>query len=219
MMNTKRAWTLTYPIFLGYISVGFVFGMMTVSAGIPWLYAVASSVFLYAGASQFLLVSSVKAVTPIIDIFVSIFLLNLRHIFYFKPVASKIESRGPKRWYSVFSMTDEVFALLSDSHVKKDDSFLILLFSQGYWILGTFLGAVLGGLLASTHIEGLDFSLIALFVVLFIEKLNWKKDQWVLTLCLGICTVAWVLIPASFFLITSIAICLMLAAWLEARKS
>lgn len=197
--------------------MGFVFGMMTSTSGYSWYYATLSSIFLYAGASQFLLVNSIKSTLPYVDIFVSIFLLNLRHIFYFKPIEKKIETMGFKRWYSVLTLTDEVFAVLSDDQVQRKDAFLVLLFSHIYWVLGTLLGALFGQWLSSARIHGLDFSLIALFVVLFIEKLKPAKDKLALSLCLVVCITAWNIIPMSFFLLSAIIIGLALAVWLERR--
>ena len=46
-----------------------------------------------------------------------------------------------------------------------------------YWIVGTFLGGVIGNLIAF-NTQGLDFALTALFVVLFLEQMR-KRENWI----------------------------------------
>ena len=49
--------------------------------------------------------------------------------------------------------------------------FLISLFDQSYWVLGSVLGSVLGQVMP-LDFTGIDFSMTALFVVIFLEQ--WK---------------------------------------------
>ena len=43
-----------FPIFLGYIPLGFAYGVLAVQNGIPAVYAVLFSLLVYAGAGQFI---------------------------------------------------------------------------------------------------------------------------------------------------------------------
>ena len=52
----RRAFTLTIPILLGYIPLAIAYAVMWTQSGLPALWALAASVFVYAGAMQFLLV-------------------------------------------------------------------------------------------------------------------------------------------------------------------
>ncbi len=199
----SRILSITYPVLLGYVSVGFVFGVLARAADHSVAFAALTSIGLFAGAAQFLLLRLIQSSTPLIEIFLAVFLLNLRHIFYYKPVQKKLPPRGPKSWYTIFAMTDESFALLTEDNVRAEDSFWILLFNQAYWVAGTVMGAFFGVLLAS-QLEGLDFSLLALFLVLLLEKIRFSQDKSLLSWCLAVCLVGWLLFPPQFFLILSI---------------
>jgi 4-azaleucine resistance transporter AzlC len=212
----RRIFHLTYPLFLGYVSVGFVFGVVAVGQGLPAVFAILSSVFVYAGASQFLLVNLVSSGTALLQIFIAVFLLNLRHLFYYKPVERIMPKTGPARWYSILALTDEAFALMSKPDMKPEDTYAALMMVHGYWIFGTALGALVGGG-AIAKLEGLDFSLIALFTVLLIDKLKWKKDVLVLGCTFLISFTLWENLAERYFLITAIGLSLALAVWLEKR--
>ncbi len=204
----------TYPIFLGYISVGFVFGVVATTSDLSITYTILTSIFIYAGAAQFLLVNALKVGMPLYDIFISIFLLNIRHIFYFKPLEKIFARSGPKKWYSVLALTDESFALLSGIDVKKEDTHKIIGINQIYWVSGTILGSLLGSYF-TPQIEGLDFSLLALFMVLFIEKLKIKKDLGTISLVAIFCLVAWFAVPPHVFLIIAITSNLLISHLME----
>lgn len=213
----KPLLVLTFPIFLGYVSVGFVFGVFARGAGLDFWYAVLVSILLYAGASQFLLVRLLQTAAPVFEIGIAIFLINLRHIFYYRPIQKKVPPKGPLRWYTISAMTDETFALLTDAEVTPKESFLVTMINQSYWVLGTVAGAYFGETLAK-NIVGLEFSLIALFTVLLIEKLKWKQDSGLIAMSLGICIVSRVLVPSSLFLLASMSLCLFVLV-LKERKS
>jgi predicted branched-subunit amino acid permease len=64
-MNTyclKIALKTTIPVFLGYISCGIAFGLVTVNAGYPWWLAPAMGVLIFAGAGQFLAIPLFKTI-------------------------------------------------------------------------------------------------------------------------------------------------------------
>lgn len=66
---------------LGYVPVAISFGLAAVYADIsPWV-AVLVSVLVYAGASQFILVSLVASGSAALSIVGIVLLMNLRHFF------------------------------------------------------------------------------------------------------------------------------------------
>ena len=54
--------------------------------------------------------------------------------------------------------------------------FLVSLLDQIYWVFGTVLGSVLGSVL-NINTEGIDFSMTALFLVVFTEQWKSTKDH------------------------------------------
>ena len=87
--------------------------------------------------------------------------------------------------YLVFAITDETFALVSglelpDNVNKGAMYFAISLLDQSYWVLGSVIGAVAFSVLEkynlAQYLNGVDFALTALFVVLTIEQIKQNHD-------------------------------------------
>ena len=71
--------------------------------------------------------------------------------------------------YLIFALTDETFSVICDENVpetlEQDKVFFWITFlDQCYWVMGSAVGALVGGFL-TFNTQGLDFALTALFVV------------------------------------------------------
>ena len=107
-------------------------------------------------------------------------MVNARHLFYGISMLDKYKGLGKIRTFLIYSLCDETFSISSslvppDGVNKKYFYFFISFLDYLYWVLGTFLGGVVGSVL-SFNIQGLDFVLTALFVVLFMEQMK-KQDN------------------------------------------
>lgn len=169
----RRALSLTFPVFLGYIPLGVAFGVLLVKAGYPWYLAPIMAVVMYAGSGQLLAVSFFAANSGYAEIAVATALMQLRHAFYGLSLLKYFSSFSRIRFYCIHGLTDETYALLTGIDIADDDReemfFLITLFDHAYWILGCTIGAVAGSFIPS-DMKGLDFALTALFTVLAVEK-------------------------------------------------
>ncbi len=167
-MPWRRAMTLSLPVFMGYLPLGMAFAVLWVQQGLPWQYALLSSVMIYAGAIQFLLVGLFAAGADWATIALTTLAVNIRHIFYglSYPMAA-LRGHPVGRVYAIFSLTDEAYSLVAQQGEDTDGCLLIAvqLLCQGYWIAGTLLGLWLGMIIPASVI-GFDFALSALFVVL-----------------------------------------------------
>lgn len=179
----KESLKATIPVFLGYISCGIAFGLVTINAGYPWWLALFMSIFIFAGAGQFVAIPLFATNTSIIVILITELLLNIRHIVYGLPLINKFKECKKFKAYLIFSLTDETFSLLTTTNVpvdvkEEDFYFMISLLNHFYWVVGSIIGA-LAGLLIPFDMTGVDFSLTALFAVLTInqfEKLYKSKN-------------------------------------------
>ena len=80
----------------------------------------------------------------------------------------------------IYALCDETFSVnvtLNDIEGvdKEDVYFAVTLLNQSYWVLGTYLGALFGGII-SINTQGLDFVMTALFIVIFFDYLQRNKD-------------------------------------------
>ncbi|MFC4297212.1 AzlC family ABC transporter permease [Castellaniella hirudinis] len=209
--------SLTAPVAMGYVPLGAVFGFLFVqSGGSGWL-AVASSLLIYAGAAQFMMVPMLYAGLPISAIVLATLVLNLRHVFYGLSLLNTLPARRLARWYSIFALTDETYAVLTalPAQARAPNMALISALNQGWWVLGTTLGAVLGSM-AQVGLTGLDFVLAALFAVLAVEQWRARRDAVPIWIALAAYAIGCVLMPSQALAI-AIALCLLAAALRPAR--
>ncbi|MDR3341492.1 MAG: AzlC family ABC transporter permease [Treponema sp.] len=171
--SLKDALTYSVPVLLGYLAIGIAFGLLLVDAGYPWWLALVMSLVMYAGAGQFIAVGLFAAGAGLAEAALVQLVVNARHLAYGLSMLKRFNRAGPFKYYLIFALSDETFALLSSLPDREDRSrfmFLVALLDQGYWVIGTVIGAVAGSLLPF-NIEGIGFALTALFVVLMIEQI------------------------------------------------
>lgn len=182
----RYAFSKSLPVMFGYLFLGSAFGVMLQQAGYNFIWAFFISLTVFAGSGQFLLVSLLSGGATLTMTAAMTLLINSRHIFYGLSFLERFKKTGKKYPYMIFSLTDETYSVLCSVKPEKDVDegkamFLIALFDHLYWIAGGVLGALLGQFLP-IDFTGIDFSMTALFVVLFIEQwLDFKSHLPALT--------------------------------------
>lgn len=177
----RYAFVQTVPVMLGYLFLGFAFGLMLQDAGYNFWWAFIASTFIYAGSMQFVLVTLLSSGASLIYTAVMTFFINGRHLFYGLSFIEKFRNMGRYFPYMVFSLTDETFSVLCSLKVpegmsEKKVPFYISLLDQCYWVGGSVLGGMIGQLIAFDT-TGIDFSMTALFVVIVLNQWFENKDH------------------------------------------
>jgi len=208
----KTAFKVSIPVMMGYGVLGFAFGLLVTSLEYSWYLALLMSIFIYAGALQFLAIGFFSAKLGLIDIFITSIFVNIRQSFYGLSMLKKFKKSGKLKPYLIFGLTDETYALLTT--IKDDEQlnkkyyyFYLTALNQSYWVTGTIFGAIFGSLVAFDT-AGLEFSLTALFVVLAIEQ--YKANKNFLPFIIGAVTsiLAIILVPINNMLIFAIILSL-----------
>lgn len=209
--------SLSVPVAMGYVPLGMVFGFLFVQAGAPWWLAVLASVLVFAGAAQFMMVPMLAAGLPWASIALATLVVNLRHVFYGLSLLDKLPAKPWARWYLVFALTDETYSVLTTlpPGTSTRQMVTVALLNQGWWVLGSLLGAVIGAQ-AQISLVGLDFALAALFAVLAVEQWRNAESPAPLWVAVGSYAIAWALLPQQALLA---AIGLSVLAGLLWRKS
>ena len=213
----RPAFAVTIPVLCGYLFIGFAFGVMLRDTGFAPPWAFLSSLTIYAGSGQYLLVSLLAANASLVTVAVMTLLLNCRHIFYGLSFLETFHQMGHKKWYMIFSLTDETYSLLCSLKTPEGIDpnamrFWIALLDHSYWIFGSVIGAVIGGVLPFDS-TGIDFAMTSLFTVIFVEQWMSAKCHIPAFLGLGAAAVSLALLgPDNFILPAMIAICVMLVA-------
>lgn len=170
----QSAFKISLPIMFGFVPLGIAFGLLFQDLGYPWYFASLMGIIVYAGAAQFMAIGFLSAGLGAVEIAMSTFFLNSRHMFYGLSFLESFGNWNIRKLYLIFGMTDETYALLTtiqvpDSFVKERYYLYITLFAQFYWVLGCTIGALLADILAF-NTDGMEFAATALFVVLLIEQ-------------------------------------------------
>ena len=205
MKIAKEALRLSFPVMVGYVFLGIAFGILCQQQGYSMLWAFLISLSVYAGSMQFVLLTFFHAGFSLVEVALVTLTVNARQLFYGLSFLKSFPAMGKKRWYMMFSLTDETYSLLcaipnKENREGKQLMFCISLFDQLYWIIGSVLGATIGSLLAFDT-TGIDFAMTALFTVIFVEQwLSAKSHLPALLglLCGGICLL--LLGPSAFLL-------------------
>lgn len=202
---------MSLPVLFGYLFLASAFGIMLYEIGYNWVWAIIISVLVYAGSGQFLLVSLLASNAGLSDIALMTFFVNSRHIFYGISFIEKFRSYGWRYPFLIFSLTDETYGVnLSFSTVPKgvdegNARFLIGLFDHMYWIIGSVIGS-LAGQLIKIDFTGIDFSMTALFTVIFIEQMRSSKSKLPGIIGLFCATVCLLIFGANNFMLPSLII-------------
>lgn len=176
-MNRKAltaAFPVTVPVLMGYLSIGIAFGLMLEAAGYNVIWAFFMSLTIYAGSGQYLGVELLATCAVLSQVALLTFLINFRHLVYGLSLLEKFRGMGKRKFYMIFSLTDETYALLAGVTPPpgvnaKDFYFAIAILDHCYWILGSIIGSVAGALLGF-NTEGVEFAMTALFLVIAVDQ-------------------------------------------------
>lgn len=214
------AFPLTIPVLTGFLTLGIAYGVLMQKNGYGVIWSVLMSAIAFCGSMQYVAITLLTTVFNPIQAFVLSLMVNARHLFYGLSMLPKYKGLGKIRGFLIFALCDETFSISCSTEVpegvnRKYFYFFISLLDYLYWILGSFLGGIIGNLI-KFNTTGLDFALTALFIVLFLEQ--WKKKENRMSGIIGIvCTVvALAIVGADQFVIP--AMVLILAVLTIGRK-
>lgn len=204
-----QSFKVTLPVLFGYLAIGIPFGLMLVNAGYPWWLAPVMSIFMYAGAGQYMAVSLFATGASLSVTAVTMLLLNIRHIVYGLSLISSFKNTGAWKPYLIFALTDETYALMTSCPMPRGSnpgSFYgsIALLNHLYWIAGGLIGGVAGTLIPFSF-EGIDFALTALFTVLLIDQIKKSKDWVAPAIGIGVTILCAIFIPADYVLLAALS--------------
>lgn len=169
----------TLPLILGAIPFGILFGTLAPSSGLSIAATLAMSLFVYAGAAQFIALGLLAAgASPSVIIFTTL-VVNLRHILYATAMVEQVKHLPlVMRALMAFGLTDETFAAVSRRYQQQDINkahwfyFGSMTAMYGNWVLCTILGLILGNAIPNVEQWGLDFAMSVTFIGMVVPYLN-----------------------------------------------
>ena len=175
------------PIVLGYIPVGFAFGVLAQKAGLSMLMTLLMSVIVFAGSAQLISVGLFAAGMDPLSIILTTFVVNLRHMLFSAALSPHLSDwRKPELAGFAAEITDETFALhatrMDEADPPKAETFAVNLTAQVSWVLGTLLGIVGGQLISDIEPFALDYALPAMFIALLVMQIKNRRQIFVAVL-------------------------------------
>lgn len=208
--HLKAVFLDTVPVLTGYLFLGMGFGILLSENGYGVLWALAMSIFVFAGSGQYLAVSLLANSSGLLSAAIATLLVNARHLFYGISLLEKYKGTGKKKPYLIFALTDETYSLVTQNEPPEGMSrhsycFTVSMLDHIYWITGCTLGALVGQFIPINY-EGIEFVLTALFVTMFVDRWLTNKDHF--PAMVGVCAtfVSLLLFGSEFFLIPAMVL-------------
>ncbi|MBQ7447890.1 MAG: AzlC family ABC transporter permease [Eubacterium sp.] len=174
----KYAFIKSLPVLCSYIFLGIAYGILMEEAGFPWFISMFASIVVYTGAFQFVLTTLMAAGASIVTIAVTAFLMNSRQTFYALTFMDDFNQMGRFKPFMIFSLTDESYAVKCSLELPGEEKRRVMrplaVYCWLYWIAGSVAGGLIGQLLPFS-MEGIDFCMTALFIIIFINQ--WEKSK------------------------------------------
>jgi len=192
----------TIPLIIGAIPFGIIFGTLAEPSGLSALGALAMSLIVFAGASQFIALGMLSAGAAIPVIIITTFIVNLRHMLYAANMVPKVRHL-PLRWRAAmaFGLTDETFAAVSNRYMNNPQAehahwFYLGSFIAMYsnWVLCTGIGITLGELFPNMTEWGLDFAMSVTFIGMVMPYLK-TRPMWAAVIVSGLLAIATCSLP------------------------
>lgn len=179
MNHFKQGLKHGLPIGLGYLSVSFTFGMMSVSEGLSIVQAVLISMTNVTSAGQLAGLGLMVGGAPMIEMALTQLIINLRYALMSLSLSQKLDDGMTTLHRAAFAFcnTDEVFAVASNQPGTVGKSYLYGLIVTPYfgWALGTFLGAAAGTLLPEALRMAMGIAIYGMFIAIIIPPSKTNK--------------------------------------------
>ncbi|MDX5474596.1 MAG: AzlC family ABC transporter permease [Bacillaceae bacterium] len=170
-------------IAIGYIPIAITFGLLAKSVGLTAAETVMMSLFVFAGAAQYMSLNMLALGLGTFEIVLTTFILNIRHFLMSTTLNEKVEedSLWKKALYS-FGITDETFSVTAtkEGTIPTGYMFGVITVSFSSWVISSGVGHVIGSGLPSTLQESMSIALYAMFVGLLVPSL--KKHRKIVVL-------------------------------------
>ena len=200
----KKALLATIPVMAGYVVLGIGFGMLLQTKGYGVLWAFAMSVFIFAGSMQYVTIDLLTGGVSLLATALTTLAVNARHLFYGISMVDKYKVQK-KKYFLFWTLTDETYSLVCSDEPEKSGNpskyyLYVSLFDYSYWVLGSVLGSLLGEVIPFS-MEGIDFSLTALFLTVFVEQWLSTKNHLAAVVGVGASVLCLLLLGSDKFLI------------------
>lgn len=165
------------PLWLGVVPFGIAYAVTARDAGLSVLETQALSVLVFAGSAQVSAAGLIAAGASGLEIVLTTFLLNVRHVLYGVSLGRELPLTRRQRPVAAYFLTDEAFGVVSASRERTFPFLLgaeVSLFVS--WNLATFAGTLLGAAVPDPARLGVDLIFPLAFLALLVPLIKDRVD-------------------------------------------
>jgi 4-azaleucine resistance transporter AzlC len=166
------------PVFIGYLPMAVAFGIVARAAGIGMAEATGMSVFVFAGASQYMAADLVASGVHPVSIVLATLVLNFRHFLMSTHLGRRLRPRAAAALAVGFVVTDETYVVASLEPDLGPGFFLGLGVAAWLgWVIGTVIGAAAAQAIPEFLARGMSVTLFAMFIALLAPavRTRWQR--------------------------------------------
>lgn len=177
----KTAFPYTIPIMTGFIFLGLSYGIYMSVLGFNFLYPTLMAAVIFGGSLEFVAGTMLLSPFAPLQCFLVALMIQARHLFYGLTLLEKydVDSKLMKA-YLIYGLCDETFSINFTAKIPNGIDrgwfyFFVTILNQIYWVASACVGGLLGSYI-ELDLNGLEFVMTAMFVVIFLEQfLNEKR--------------------------------------------
>lgn len=211
-----------FPLLLGVVPFGLVYGVLALQAGLPLPMAQGMSAIVFAGASQLVIAQLVTGGTPLVVIGLTAFVINLRHALYSASIAPYLNALKPAwKWLLAYLLTDEAYGVtiahFNSPGRNRHRHWFLLGAGLTLWIgwqVSTAVGIFLGGQIPAGW--SLDFIGRLVFLALLVPMIT-DKPGWLAALTGGIVSVLAYGLPYKLGMLLAALLGIGVGLWSEGK--
>ncbi len=165
------------PLWLGVVPFGLAYAVIARDAGLSVLETQALSALVFAGSAQVSAAGLFGAGAAAVEIVLTTFLLNVRHVLYGLSLGRTTPLPGWRRPAAAYFLTDEAYGVVA---ARRERSFGFLLGAElslfATWNAATLAGALLGATIPDPERLGVDLVFPLAFLALLVPLLRTRVE-------------------------------------------
>lgn len=205
------------PIGLGYLSVSFAFGIMSIESGLYWWQALLISMTTLTSAGQLAGIGIMALPHMYIEMLINQLTINARYAFMSVSLTQKTDFKfkGLFKWLLGFFITDEIFGVaVSKKNVSRAFFFGLSIVPYIGWALGTLIGALLGQIFPDIVMNALSIAMYGMFIAIIFPacKVDYKTSVVVALSAIISCFIYFIPYLNNFFGVLAISVSAVISA-------
>ncbi|MCS4485831.1 AzlC family ABC transporter permease [Staphylococcus americanisciuri] len=205
-MTFKQGIKDCLPTLLGYVGIGFSFGVVGIASGFNLLEIALLSILIYAGASQFIIIALMVVHTPVWIIVLTTLIVNSRMFLLSMTLAPSFKYESLLHRLGIGALlTDETFGVAITPYSKGETISRqwmhgLNITAYLFWILTSVLGGVFGEFVSQPEAFGLDYAILGMFIFLTVAQFEGLQQSKLRLYLWLMCVVIILMLMLSLFM-------------------